>query len=294
MTYEEFVLRIREQVAERVPGSTTVIIQKETKNNGTRRTGLTLKEPGVNIAPTIFLEEFYQRFSLGVSEERLVKEVVDLYGKLRFEQPCEVECLKHFATVKDRIVYRLVDQKANEEMLKDLPNRPFLDLAVVYYVVLEAGEHGMASVMIRKEHMAVWDVSEEMLYRCACRNTRRIFPEEFATMQAVIRDLTGQREEKPEPVDVMYVLTNRLRSHGAACILYDGCLERIARELSAGFFVLPSSVHEVIIIPEGRGFSYEGLSEMVKEINETQVDPEEVLSDHAYFYDMVRRELTCF
>ena len=94
--------------------------------------------------------------------------------------------------------------------------------------------------------------------------------------------------------DVMYVLTNRLRSHGAAAVLYEGCLEKIAAELACNYYVLPSSIHEVILTPDRHGFSYEELSSMVKEINESQVREEEVLSDHAYYYDRNRKELTYF
>ena len=107
---------------------------------------------------------------------------------------------------------------------------------------------------------------------------------------------SSSSEEEPEEVasDVMYVLTNRLRSHGAAAVLYEGCLEKIAAELACNYYVLPSSIHEVILTPDRHGFSYEELSSMVKEINESQVREEEVLSDHAYYYDRNRKELTYF
>ena len=313
MTYDQFVLRVRERVEEKTEASVRVTVHTAVKNNGTRRKGLTLTEKGINIAPTIFLEEYYQRFCMGLSEECVAGEVLELYARVRFRHSWEAKKLKDYGYVKDRIVYRLVNRKANQELLEKAPFRPFLDLAIVYYVMVEAAESGTAAMMVCKEHQELWQVTEEELYQRACRNTRRILPEEFSAMKTVIMELSeafleeagnpkseGEPEKEPQDgpeevaSDVMYVLTNRLRSHGAAAVLYEGCLEKIAAELACNYYVLPSSIHEVILTPDRHGFSYEELSSMVKEINESQVREEEVLSDHAYYYDRNRKELTYF
>lgn len=95
-------------------------------------------------------------------------------------------------------------------------------------------------------------------------------------------ELLAKRKENGAAA--MYVLSNHTRINGAACILYDGVLEKIAEMLECNLFILPSSVHEVILIPEKGDEDYERLSEMVREVNETQLSPEEVLADHAYYY----------
>ena len=92
--------------------------------------------------------------------------------------------------------------------------------------------------------------------------------------------------------NILYVLTNQIRSFGASVILYDGCLEMIGKYLGDNYFVLPSSIHEVIIMPEKKApWGGVGLSEMVQEINRTQVDDEDVLSDYAYYYDCEKKKL---
>lgn len=82
----------------------------------------------------------------------------------------------------------------------------------------------------------------------------------------------------------MYVLSNKLKNYGAACIAYPYILDMLAGVLKENFYVLPSSVHEVIIVPESSQIRQSELERMVREINETQVPEEEILSNHAYFY----------
>ena len=83
----------------------------------------------------------------------------------------------------------------------------------------------------------------------------------------------------------MYVFSNRTRSFGASAILYDGRLAKIAERLKENYYVLPSSVHETIIVAESDAPAKDDLDAIIREINETQVDPEEVLSNQAYYYD---------
>ena len=129
----------------------------------------------------------------------------------------------------------------------------------------------------------------EEICRRAYENTGKLLPYELKTMKAVIQELTDTESEDKE--DVMYVLSNRSRSYGAAAILYKGRLEGIGEYLKEDYYVLPSSVHEVIIIPQSAAPGQEELSDLVTEINTTQVDAEEVLSNHAYYYDRKKKKL---
>lgn len=294
MTYDQFVARIKERVIKEVTDSVTVTVHTAVKNNGTIRKGLTLTEHGINIAPTIFLEEYYQRFQRGMPEEQAAAEILKLYAGVRFDRSWRADRLRRYEDVRDRIVYRLVNREANASLLKEVPYREYLDLAVIFYVMVEVDEYGTAAMMIRKKNQELWKVSEEELYRQAHKNTRRILPEEFCSMQAVLMDAAGEEGEGNASGDMMYVLSNRLKSHGAAVLLYENCLEEVADRLSCSYYVLPSSIHEVIITPDRHIFSFRELSEMVQEINETQVEPEEVLADHAYYYDRSKKKLTWF
>ncbi len=100
----------------------------------------------------------------------------------------------------------------------------------------------------------------------------------------------GLQEAFPDEIP-MKVLTNSKRSSGAVCILYPGVLEEVAAERMGGdFYIIPSSVHEVILLPDDGRLLEENLKEMIFEVNRTKVDPEEVLSDNLYYYDAERKE----
>ena len=289
MNYNQFVQEVEKTVKKEVRDNVSVYIHTNVKNNGIKRCGITMVEQGINISPTIYLEEYYQQFEQGSSIEMIVGEILRLYGEVRFERSWEGDNLEDYPHVRGKIIYRLVNQEANAELLREVPYMEYLDLAVVFYVLLEINHYGMASMMIRNEHLRMWNTTKEEIYRYARRNTEILLPDEFQTMRAVIEELTGRKETGGK--DIMYILSNENRSFGAAAILYEGRLKKIGERLGENFYVLPSSVHEMIIIAESEAPSKEELSEMVAEINRTQVEAEEVLSDHAYYYDRKQEKL---
>lgn len=289
MTYYQFIHAVEGKVKEEVEENITVGIQITEKNNGVKRRGITITEKGINISPTIYLEEYYQQFRMGSSLDKITKDILSLYNEVRFRKSWDEEKICTYEAVKDRIVYRLVNRGNNEKLLKEVPYLPYLDLAIVFYVLVEVTEYGTATLLIRNDHLDMWKTTKEEVYKNACENTWKLLPYEFQAMFALIEEVfpvewEGERE-------ILYVLSNRLRSFGAAAVLYEERLEMIGEVLGENYYVLPSSVHEVIIIPESDAPGQKKLSEIVTEINETQVDDEEVLSNNAYYYDREKREL---
>lgn len=294
MTYYQFVEAVEDRMKEAVKDSVTVHIHTAEKNNGTIRRGITLTEKNINISPTIYLEEYYRQFQKGSSLEYITSDILRLYHEVRFQKSWGEERINAYGKVKDRIIYRLVNRRANEKMLKDVPYIAYLDLAIVFCVLLEVTQYGTATMPLRNDHLDMWGVTKEELYCRASDNTARILPDEFSAMSAVIEELTQipfARDEEDDDSGEMYVLSNRLRSFGAAALLYDGRLEGIGAYLKSNYYVLPSSVHEVIVIPEREAAGKEALSAMVAEINRTQVEAEEVLSNRAYYYDREEKQL---
>lgn len=155
-------------------------------------------------------------------------------------------------------------------------------------------------ILIHNSHMEMWRTCMEELFRLAQVNTPVLFPWKYSTLWEILREdiRAGQEEDGQEAAlytsapDVipMRVLTNSKRSYGAACILYPGVLEEVAQRMGGSFYILPSSVHEVIFMPHGRMRPEEALKEMIYDINRTQVEPEEVLSDSLYYYDAEMKE----
>ncbi len=286
MTYYQFIHAVEEKIKKEVKEERKISVHTNIKNNGVKRTGIMISENGINISPTIYLEEYFQQFKRGYPLELIVKDILSLYEKIRFQNSWkEGEKVKSYDFVKGRIIYRLVNRERNRKLLEDVPYKEYLDLAIVYYVLLEVDEYGMASMLVRREHLKMWKVSEEDIYYRACKNTQKLLPYDFSTMRSVIMELLEIGREIEEQTGKMYILSNVMRSYGACAMMYPDLLRKIGEELEENYYILPSSVHETIIVAESEAPGNEELCEMIEEINETQVEEEEVLSNRAYYYE---------
>lgn len=188
--------------------------------------------------------------------------------------------------VRDNLYYRLVGREENSALLQEIPHRNYLNLALVYYWRVYEETEQIGSILMTRGQMEHYQWTEEELWRYAKINTPRLFPAEIRGIREVLGDLFLQDEELP-----MLILSNNRGVNGASCILYQGVLEELAEKLREDYYVLPSSVHEVIAVPD-RQASQEQLYEMVCSINRTHLSKEEVLSDAVYFYSREAKELT--
>lgn len=295
MSYEKFVQEIETILQTKVGDNRKVYIHTATKNNGRTRKGITFVEEGINVSPTIYLEEYYERFIKGGCFEDITEQILQLYQSVRVPRSWECDFVNDYEMVKDKIVIRLVNKSENEKLLEDIPYLPFMDLAVIFHVLVELDEQGerMATMLIRNEHLEWWNVSAEEMYSFAVCNTEKLLPSDMASMFMVIEEILPdwERPEMENEEDFMYVLTNNRRSFGACTILYPGRLEAIGMFLKENYYILPSSVHEVIILPESKAVGKEELVQIVCEINHTQVPEEEILSDNVYYYDIRKKQL---
>ena len=181
------------------------------------------------------------------------------------------------------------------------------DLAVTYCIMLGNNENGSMSVPITNQIMETWGVTQEDLQRLAKENCDTLTPSKFMSMNAVMADMMlpqimddygVSREEASQMIndmipadDKMFVLTNEQKLNGAAALLDEKMMEQITEKVGNDFYILPSSVHEVLIVPKEEGMEFKDLEAMVQEVNATQVAPQDKLSDHVYQYDNETREV---
>lgn len=285
MNYQQFVIAVKEKLEKILGDDMNVEIITTLKNNGQERVGLSISDKRVNISPTIYLEEYYEQFERNYTIEGIAESVSELYQEVRFEHTWEVNVIQDFSQIKSKIVYKLINAEKNETLLTTLPHITYLDFAIVFYILFEADSSGTATIPITNELIKLWNTHTKELYDAAQENTQKLLPAEFKPMHVVICELLKTRSYELVEDSPLYVLTNSLRCFGACCILYDDMLKEIGKELGENYYIIPSSIHEMIIVPESKSPSRDELDEMIVEINETQVSPEEVLSDCAYYYD---------
>lgn len=292
MNYQQFVEIMKEKVESLLDTSTSVHVHTTLKNNDRERKGLTFSTAQSKIAPTIYLEEFYS-YLAHESLDEISEAIVSLYHEINIDHGWNFENIKDFSAMQSKIVPHLIHADKNETYLSTVPHILYLDLAVTFHILFEHTDTGSATIPISNELMHVWQTNPYDLYHFSIRNALFLLPASFLPMNEMVEKLIGSCQSHDFFFgNSLYVLTNQLGSFGAACILYPDILIQMAGQLGEGYYILPSSIHEVIILPKSQAPTWENLNDMIREINETQVEVEEVLSDHAYFYDAELQLLT--
>lgn len=264
-----------------------------------------MREPGSNAAAVHYLEELYNRYRDGEPMGSLRDAFLETIRNSRLPEGVDTAGLLDFSAVRDRVCLRLVNAAANRERLAALPHRLFHDLAVTYYVSLW---NGSAAVTVTEDLRRLWGTDEGELYALARGNTRKILGLSVVPLSQAIYRVLGQAGEsgwaetgpgnalpdmdmlpgRPGFPDSPLYLAGAASGHDGACaILYDDILEGFSRVTGADFYILPSSTHETLFLPVGPQHcpcDAGSLREMVREVNRTQVAPEDFLSDNVYLY----------
>jgi len=294
-------------------------IHKVYKNNGILLQGVCALEKGKNIAPTVYLNDFYNKYEEGESFGKIIKQIVQFMENNRVANNLDVEFFMDYESVRKKLVLRLIHRERNKEMLESVPYLKFNDLAIVCHCVMVTEEIGTGSILIHKHHLEAWEVEEDTLFQDAFENSPRVEPYSILKMsdmmKNILRDsikeqideicqvdfrdkeelLNGTLERMAKEIEEkhipMYVLTNSKRYYGAASLVYPDMLEKIGDMLNEDFYILPSSVHEIIFVGKTDCVDSFTLNEMIEEVNRTQVEEEEWLSDHTYLYQRKNQKL---
>lgn len=312
LTFDLFKQYVAENIKDFLPEAIAegkVVINEVIKNNDTKLSGLTIRPEGECIAPTLYLEDFYKEYESGKSLDYVLDHIAYIYADacengLHADTKELVEQLTEYESVKEKILPRLVNREFNVERLKTMPHTEYdSDLAVTYHVDLGSSDDGQMSVAVSNEMLEKYEVSVEELHKTAIENMKKTSQVSFKTMQETLAGLMvpgfeemteEEQEEALENFDMpdpgMYVLTNNSKSFGAAAVLDSDTMDEILEKVG-DFWILPSSVHEVLVVPKRAEMELSELEAMVQEVNATQVAPAEVLSDHVYEYDKEARSL---
>ena len=292
MEYREFLENVRKEVESRYDSNVSVTLNHVMKNNGTELDGITIMEKDKNIAPTIYINSFYDRYREGVSLKAVVSQIIRIYNQNKNSININADYFENYENVRKTIVYKLVNYQKNKKLLEDVPYKRVLDLAVVFYCLIEQRKGVSATALIHNEHLRIWNVTEDEIYNDALKNTPVLLAGSIVPMSKILSEIAGTAPvDNDEKVceytgeDILYVLTNSSRVNGAACILYDNLLKKFANDVHSDLYILPSSVHEVIIVPKKNAFDKSELADMVREVNEQGVSQDEILSDNVYEYN---------
>lgn len=283
-----------------------VEIQKVTKNNSLELDSLVVLQKGKTFAPNIYLMPYYESYLVDTSIQEIAERICEVY-----RQNCKPILSEEFVfsleKIKHLITYRLISFDRNRKLLNQIPHIKYLDLAITFQCLVRDDDDGIGTIRITNEHMKLWKISLDELKSYAAMNTSRLFPASIRTMKETIYGLLDYQmldfcgDEFDEIYDhfinsspsennpPMYILTNQKGINGASCILYHNLLYDFSNQIQSDFFILPSSVHEVILVPFQENLRKVSLEQLVQDVNRTQVAPEEILSDRVYYYSREKK-----
>lgn len=297
MRYEQFCKLIERMIGEFLPEELRkceTSLYYADKANNVKRVGITFQQYGENTSPTIYLEEFYKHFMNGDSFEDICIEIAETY-KNCVEKGVDTSFLQGFKleNMKDKITMRMVNYKDNRMFLREVPHKLVDDLAIYYVITMHTDRESIATMLVRNEHLNALGISCDELHEIAYKNTREIYPPELKAMRDKLKELKEDISlpVKRNPSDDFFVLTNEIAQYGAVNILYPDIAEKAKELIGGDYYIIPSSVHECLLLPKDCGFSPKYIGDMIRDINMTQVDREEWLSDHAYDMDFDKKEL---
>ncbi len=292
--FEKFQQKIKEGILAYLPKeyrNATVNIVHVPRNNDREQVAMVIKKEGQGLPAKVYLEEYYTRFPDWVSDKTILRTIAGDYLAEETEMKWKaemVEAVKDFDSVKGNIRVQVVNKDMNRENLRGYPHKEVegTDLVAVFRVMLYKDGEERAAVLVTDKTMKDWDMDVDSLYETALKNTAAQAPARINSMMSLFFDSM----EPLEPKEVfrnegLYILSNPQKDYGAAVMLYPGLLQSIAEATQSSFYILPSSIHEVMLMKEGNGMDAKELQGMVMDINQREVAPQEVLSDKVYFYD---------
>lgn len=292
MTYDEFKQAVCQNILHQLPSDTSVQLQQIYKNNGLKLDGLMITKNQCNVSPTIFLNYYYEKQNLFPDFDAICKDILLTYEQNQISENIAIDFFTDYEKVKSHLAFRIINYEKNKELLQTVPHICYLDLAIVFYCLLQITDKGHATILIHSNHMKLWNVTAAALYEQTCRTTPILLPYDFKSLASVLAETFESNSFENSSFFPMYVLTNTSKLYGASCILYPRLLQTIAQNLDTDLFILPSSIHEIIILPATSRFSRpKELADMVASINTTELSIEEVLSDHIYYYSKAKQKL---
>lgn len=303
--FEDFCETMRGLVQERLP-EFEVKIQKILKNNATEKVCLHIRsKEAENMVPCIYLEPYYENFvSSDVTMESLTEDVLATYQNSKNVDEIGLEhnldWISDFEKCKGKLCYRLRNHEMNKLQAEYYPSIPFLDLDIVFYLQVNNEEGCTSSIQVNNHLLELWDVDTSTLLRYARKNTPKLFPLKVASMSSMIGEVMGDEDVFSnvfEGNDPFLILTNESNLNGAITILYADFFEQIVEKFpdmakEEKLILLPSSIHEMLVLGSSFTTDLAYLKEMVCSVNGDSkvMHREDVLGNSVYYYNPSTKE----
>ncbi len=301
MNIGEFGRILAEQVKVLMGDNYEVEYKEVLKNNGITYHALVIREKNRYVAPTIYFDSFFDAYRNGARMKDIAGQMVDMYYHYMPVEDQNMDFFEDFSQVAGKLFFKVVNLKKNKRKLKNVPYRKLMDLAMVPLCRVKSRELGEGVITIENSHLDTWEITEDELWENIGENAAVTAPPRISGLMEVIEKATGivaetePGEETEDGIGTVtcgddmcgiYVVSNEAGTLGASAAFYPGLLKSLSEDFESNLFIVPSSIHEVLVIPDPNlQVDVSSLKEMIHEVNVTTVAEEEVLSDNLYRYD---------
>ena len=302
MNYEQFKKTVKENFMNYMPDKfkdMEPLISQVEKVNSTLDT-IGVKDDNTSAFPTIYINDMYKDYQNGADLETILTAACDVIARA-YNEALGINVSDILANASDNIFFMLINTEQNQSLLNSMPHRPFHDLTIIYKIMVKIDKNGLQAIPITKGLATELKMTEEQLFECAKNNTRRLFPPTVKTINDAMRkvflsmgmteDFINKVLDRMSPEPNMWIISNASCINGASSILYENELHELAEKMESNLYILPSSIHEVVVISAEMG-NPEDLALMVAKINVSEVPLEDRLSNQVYHYDRNLRILT--
>lgn len=279
--------QVVKEVEEKFGEEYSVQSMEISKNNGVEMVGVVIRKQGEQIGVVVYL-------SKKCLEKNDVSEIVDSVQQQYWKEPATKNLLngieesiwdKQF--VLSHVVYQLVNKEKNAKFLESVPQEEFLDLALIYRVMLTISEDGTASYVVNQVLLQEMGIHSEELSQAAKENTKSLLGVYCRELGEMLQEQFGMKFPREQVIKSMllWILTNSVKTNGAVLMTYPSVLSELAEKLRSNLLILPSSIHEVLLLAEHGDGKMEDLREMVRTINASEVSEQEFLSNNVYRFN---------
>ena len=265
--------------------------------------GLIVKKKNGMISPIINLNLYYKNHQNQpdlITMEKICEKIAEVIVKTPID--VNLKSIMDYDTVKDNLFIRVSSAEKNKDILKYVPHRLKEDLAITYHVAVDMDEDVLSSTIIKNNMLKHYGITAEQLHEDANKSSYRVMTPTISSMETIIEEIIQKDLFQASPKELailqasikestqmpsFFVVSNRQRINGASVIFYPGVMKNIGNILDGNFYILPSSIHEMLVLPDDGKVSADELKLMVTEVNMTEIEPAERLTDSVYYYDTI-------
>lgn len=288
---KEILNTVRDTVQEIMGTSYSVMPEKVQKKNDTMLQAFMIHKEGEDVALAVYIDSIISSVKEGKSSVAdAAQEIVHVYKEGKLTRIHNVNTIFERKAILDGVIYDVIGLERNRAYLADKPFRKFLDLAVIYEMVVDKNDDGIYTVVITDKMCQAHSIGLDELEEAARNNTKTL-GFRIQSLSQIMAEMCNQPLVSDDPCP-LWVCTNESVVRGAYVLLYKEIFAELAKNVGEDLIILPSSVNEVLALGASKATASDDLSAIVKQVNTSVVSNDEILSDSVYWYSRKTGEIS--